>query len=626
MLKGIQMLNYGTFGRDEGINGFVESFLVKSAFAVKLRKTNSDLYEKFRDAIASAYSLTAPSSVSIIENHSQISSIIDEEKSKGTLIPLNQKEYPGSYLFRSSQLDVARTEKDTFICTDGSADDAGPTNNWLDSSEAWERLMPILSGSMEGKVMYVIPYWLGPAGSPFGDPGIQITDSPYVVANLSIITRFGNDILESFATRMNFTIGIHAMLSLDPENRYICQFPEENDGYGMIVSLNSNYGGNALLSKKCHALRIATYRARKEGWLAEHMMLIGIREPDGLTTFISGAFPSSSGKTNLSMLDPPEELRKAGWSTELVSDDITWMHEKDGSLFGINPEYGFFGVAPNTSIRTNPNAMNTFNRNTIFTNVAVDSNMIPFWEGKGERPAHLINWKGEPAVDGQPAAHPNSRFTTPIRQYPYLSPRYDDPDGVPVSAFLYGGRRKDLVPLIFETYNWQEGVLIGAMQRVETTAAAVGQVGVLRNDPMAMRPFTGYNMADYFRHHLEMGKSLAKPPRIYSVNWFRKDADGKFIWPGYCQNTYVVRWILDRVHGRNTHFVETPVGITPDPDHFDVGNVVDRTTLRKLLAVDSRGYLKELEETEVFFRTFGSRFPEELWNAFRTLRERLQSA
>ncbi len=619
------MLDLGAFDHDQEISQQVAVALQDSKFARILKKSNEPVYEKFASSIEFAFSLCSPSSIGIIENQEQLSAIIAEMNQDGTLIPLNKETNPGSYLHRSNPLDVARTEKDTFICTEGSMDDAGPTNNWMHTSEAWGTVSGILDGSMEGRTMYVIPYWLGPANSPFGESGIEITDSPYVVANLTIIARYGESIAESFSSKPNFTIGLHATLSLDPDNRYICHFTEENEGYGIIVSVNSNYGGNALLSKKCHALRIATAKSRNEKWLAEHMMLIGVKEPDGRITYISGAFPSSSGKTNLSMLEPPEDMRSEGWSTELVSDDIIWMHEKDGRLHGINPEYGFFGVVPNTSMATNPNAMNTFNRNTIFTNVAVDANGVPYWEGKCERPGNLTNWKGQPAKEGENAAHPNSRFTTPIRQYPYISPRYDDPSGVPVSAFLYGGRRKDLVPLVYESYSWAEGVLVGAMQRVETTAAAVGKVGVLRNDPMAMRPFAGYNMADYFSHHLRMGKLVPNPPRIYSVNWFRKDGDGKFLWPGYSQNTRVIRWIMDRVNGRDAPFVETPIGITPDPERFDVHGVVDRETLRSLLTVDRKGYLAELEEAGKFFRSFGSRFPEELWDAWNSMKSRLET-
>ncbi|MCL4328647.1 MAG: phosphoenolpyruvate carboxykinase (GTP) [Candidatus Thermoplasmatota archaeon] len=620
------MLNLGSFEGDQEISRSVASSLQESEFAIRLKKLNPSVYDKIASAIETAHSLCQPSSVEIIDRDSQITSIKKHLANSGILVPLNPSYNPGSYLYRSSPLDVARTEKDTYICTHGSEGDAGPTNNWMDSSTAWGKITPILDASMEGKRMYVVPYWLGPSGSPLGQAGIEISDSPYVVANLTIIARYGTQIVDSFASRNNFTIGIHATLSLDPRNRYICHFVDENEGDGIIVSVNSNYGGNALLSKKCHALRIASVKGRNEGWMAEHMMLIGVKEPNGTVTYVSGAFPSSSGKTNLSMLDPPAEMKNSGWSTELISDDIIWMHEKDGFLHAVNPEYGFFGVAPQTSERTNPNAMKAISSNTIFTNVALDSAGRPYWEGMRERPAGLINWKGEPAKAGEDAAHPNSRFTTPIRQYPYLSPRYDDPQGVPVSAFLYGGRRKDLVPLVFEAYNWQEGVLIGAMQRVETTAATVGKVGMLRNDPMAMRPFTGYNMADYFAHHLKMGKTVRNPPRIYNVNWFRKNPDGKFMWPGYGNNAYVIRWILDRVHGKKVAVKKTPIGITPDPDSFDVNNIVDRNVLRTLLAVDARAFLAELEETESFFRTFGRNFPDKLRESLLAMRERLQSA
>ncbi len=592
----------------------------------KISEHNNDFTDRVRSIVALVASHTRPDRIVFIrgtaeEKRGIIRTLVEE----GSLLQLNQKNYPDSYLYRSNPNDVARTEKDTYICTTGTKDDAGPTNNWMHTSEAYSRLFTLLRGSMSGKTMYVVPYWLGPLDSDNGMGGIEITDSLYVVANLNIITRSGIKAMDRMAKTNRMTVGIHSTMDLIPSNRYICHFPEENRGQGLIISLNSNYGGNALLSKKCHALRIATSMAKTEGWMAEHMMLIGLEEPSGRTTYISGAFPSSSGKTNLSMIEPPPEMASAGWKSWLISDDITWMHSGKGRLMGINPEYGFFGVAPHTSYRTNPNAMNSIRKNTIFTNVAVDGDMNPYWEGMDQKPQGIIDWLGKPYDGVGNAAHPNSRFTSPITQYPHLSTQYENGGGVPVSAFLYGGRRGDLIPLVYEAFSWEEGVLIGAMQRVETTAAAEGKVGVLRNDPMANRPFVGYNMADYFQHHLDMGKKLTSPPKIFNVNWFRKGNGGEFMWPGYGYNTYVLKWIAGRVNDEISNVVKTPIGYTPDPDTFDAGNV-DREIVKQLLHVDSRGYLEELKATKPFLESFGNRFPEDLWKVYYNMKERLEQA
>lgn len=615
---------YSVSPEDEDLTRLLSE--LKNSKSLKfLAGQNSKVYDRVVSAITETAEMTRPSQIRIVgDQEDEMNEFINKMMKDGSLHQLNQKEFPGSYLYRSDPSDVARTEGDTYICTSGNRDDAGPTNNWLHTDEAKKRIYAVMKNSMQGKIMYVVPYWLGPHGSDYGQAGIELTDSVYVVVNLMIITKSGKEAIKELAKSSRFVIGIHATGSLDPKNRYIAHFPQENLGDGLIMSVNTNYGGNALLSKKCHALRIASYRGRKEGWMAEHMMLIGISDPKGSTTFISGAFPSSSGKTNLSMLKPPESFHRDGWQTYLVSDDIIWMHESNGSLHAVNPESGFFGVAPQTSTHTNPNAMDAISRDTIFTNVAVDDEGVPFWEGMRNLPSSLTNWKGQ-KYDGQgPAAHPNSRFTTPITNYRHLSPEFDNPLGAKVSAFLFGGRRKDLIPLVYQSYSWNAGVLIGAMQRVETTAATTGAVGVLRNDPMANRPFVGYNMADYFKHYVEIGKKLSNPPGIFNVNWFRKDSEGKFLWPGYSHNMYAVKWILDRVKGEGD-YIETPIGYVPDPEKFDSGGV-PKDTMRTLLSVDSKGFLKELEENKPFFESFGSRFPEELWKEFDALSDRLKKS
>lgn len=565
--------------------------------------------------------LCNPVEIRIIDGTEQ-KSMIDSMAKDGTLIKLNEKHFPNSYLHRSDPRDVARTEKSTFICTKGNELDAGPTNNWMHTDEAREKMLGLLKNTMDGKTMYVVPYWLGPLGSPYGQGGIEITDSPYVVANLNIITKSGKDALQEIARTGRYVLGIHATKDLDPENRFICHFPEENLGDGLVISVNTDYGGNALLSKKCHALRIAGARAYREGWMAEHMMLIGLTDPKGRKTFVSGAFPSSSGKTNLSMLEPIESFRKQGWKTELVSDDIIWLNDRNGTLHGINPESGFFGVVPNTNYKTNPNAMNTITKNTIFTNVALADNGDPYWEGLEPVPEKLTDWKGNPFDGEGKAAHPNSRFTSSIMNYPKVSDGFNNPDGVPLSVILYGGRRKDLIPLIYRSRSWEHGVLMGAMQRVETTAAIVGKVGVLRNDPMANRPFVGYNMADYFSHHLEMGASVRNPPQVFNVNWFRVDEDGKFIWPGFGYNLYALKWAIDMVHGETVNYRETPIGMVPTPEAF-AGSGVDTKVLEKLLYVDREGFLDELEQVKPFFESFGDKFPKKLWDEYYALKERL---
>ena len=536
---------------------------------------------------------------------------------EGRLIKLNETTYPNCYLARSNPNDVARTEQNTYICTD-SKEEAGPTNNWLDRREAKEMLFKLIANASAGKELYVLPYVLGPNGSEYSQVGIEITDSAYVAANQMIIALVGDAAIERLEKGEEHVLGIHQTMQLDPNKRYIAHFPKER----LIISVNTDYGGNALLSKKCHALRIASAIAKEKGFMTEHMMAIEVTTPEGKSYGISGAFPSSSGKTNLAMINPPEDFK--GWKVRLLSDDIIWLFEHGGGVNAINPEYGFFGVAPGTNDKTNPNAMRSINSNTIFTNVALTTEIEPWWEGLGEPPQGLIDWQGR-SYDPKngPAAHPNSRFTTPIRQYPYLSDKYTAAEGMKINAMLFGGRRTTLVPLVFEAYNWAHGVLLGAMLRAETTAAVVGKVGVVRNDPMAMRPFCSYNMADYFAHWLKMGEQIRDKPKIYMINWFRKDENGKYIWPGFGENMRVLKWIIERASGGARDAVETPIGMMPSIESFDYGKV-SREQAEKLLYVDKEGWLKELEEVKPFLESFGERMPRELWGEFYKLKERLE--
>ncbi len=591
-----------------------------------IARINAELGQRITSYIADFMVITGASTFEfVLGDDSQLKKLEELLISENLLIRLNSDHYENSFLHRSSPLDVARSEKDTSICTTGGPEEVGPTNNWMDSRKALEKILKLYRGCMKGKKLYIVPYWLGPIGSPYGEGGIELTDSPYVVLNLAIITRTGHSSIAEIGKSGRCVIGLHATGNLNPDDRFIMHFPHENNGDGMIASINTNYGGNALLSKKCHALRIASFESRSRGWLAEHMMLIGVKSPDGQTTYITGAFPSSSGKTNLAMLEPPTEYKEKGWSTFLVSDDITWLNADNGKLHGINPEYGFFGVIPHTSKHTNPNAIRSIRKNTIFTNVGIDRNLVPFWEGKCDPPEGLIDWQGREWDGKSPVAHPNSRFTTPIKQYPRLSEDYENPRGAPVSAFLYGGRRSDLLPLIYQSFDWEDGVLVGAMQRVETTAASTGKVGVLRNDPMAMRPFMAYNMADYFNYHLSFKEKVPNLPKVFNVNWFRKDQNGRFIWPGYTYNMHVVEWVIDRVKNRITKVKKTPIGYVPDLSEFNYGKEIDREKVESILEVDSRGFLAELDSVKPFFESFGERFPEKLWERFYNLRERLES-
>jgi phosphoenolpyruvate carboxykinase (GTP) len=532
------------------------------------------------------------------------------------LIKLNEGYYKNSYLFRSNPDDVARTEKDTYIsCAD--PEDAGPTNNWMEPEKLKGRILKLIRGSMSGRTMYIVPFILGPENSKYSEAGIEITDNEYVVLNLIKISSVGTHAIERIRQDGKYVLAVHATGNLDKNNRYIAHFTDED----LIISVNTAYGGNALLTKKAYALRIASVHARDTQRLAEHMMALDITAPDGHRYGIAGAFPSASGKTNLSMIRVPESMQ--GWDARLLSDDIIWMHINSGSLYAVNPEYGFFGVAPGTNERTNPNAMRAFKSDTIFTNTAMTEDGRPWWYSMDGYRGKVYDWRGNPTDDLKNAAHPNSRFTTPIENYPFLSDKFHDSEGLRIDAILFGGRRSDLIPLVRQAKTWEQGVLFGAMVRAETTAATTGRVGVLRNDPMAMIPFCGYNMGDYFNHWLEMGKAVKNKPGIFYVNWFRKDENGEFLWPGFSENFRVLEWITGRISGKSG-VTDTPIGYIPELDDFDGGSI-DMGTLKKLFSIDYQGWLRELDELEPFFRKFGEHFPDPLWREFYLMRDGIVS-
>ncbi len=537
--------------------------------------------------------------------------LTEEAVARGDLIRLNQDKLPGCYLHRSDPSDVARTEHLTFICS-REKDDAGPTNNWMAPEEAHGKLTALFRGAMRGRTMYVVPFLMGPPGSRFSKVGVEVTDSRYVVLNMRIMTHVGAvawEHLNAGGLGRDFTRCLHSLGDLSPERRYICHFPEEN----AIWSIGSGYGGNALLGKKCLALRIASAVGRKEGWLAEHMLILGVRTPAGQTHYVTAAFPSACGKTNLAMLVPPPALEAKGWKVWTVGDDIAWLRiGSDGRLWAVNPEAGFFGVVPGTSRKTNPNAMATIAKNTLYTNVALRPDGTVWWEGHDDPPpAGMLDWQGQPfdPRSDKKAAHPNSRFTTPASQCPSISSEWQNPNGVPISAILFGARRRRVVPLVVEATGWQHGTFLGATVSSETTAASSGQVGVLRRDSMAMQPFCGYNMADYWGHWLEVGRRLSQPPKIFRVNWFRTSENGKYLWPGFGENLRVLEWILERCAGRG-QAVETAIGNVPALRAIDrTGLDVSDAAMQELLRVDVADWIEAVHGQEEYFAKFGERLP-----------------
>ncbi len=557
--------------------------------------------------VDSVRELTQPKAVHWCDgSEAEIRELTAKLVQEGELHVLNAAEYPGCHLSRSNPSDVARVEHLTYICT-SSREDAGPNNNWMEPGQAHAKMRDLFRGCMKNRTLYVVPYCMGPINSPLSRCGVEITDSPYVVLNMAIMTRMGRPALERIARDGKFVRGLHSIGELDPERRFIMHFPEELS----IESYGSGYGGNALLGKKCHALRIASWQARTEGWLAEHMLIVGLQNPQGETHYVACAFPSACGKTNLAMLIPPDSL--PGWKVFTVGDDIAWLHPgADGRLWAINPESGYFGVVPGTNPETNRNAYQMIRRDTLFTNVALTEDNQPWWEGLSTGKP-VIDWQGRPYDPARgPAAHPNSRFTVSARLNPSYSHRSEDPQGVPITALVFGGRRREVAPLVYEARNWSHGVLVGASVASETTAAMVGQVGVVRRDPMAMQPFCGYNFGDYWRHWLEVGSKLTRPPGIYHVNWFRRDANGKFLWPGYGENLRVLEWVLGRCAG-TAGAQETAIGRLPRPQDLNTHNLnVSAEALQALLSVDPALWKHEVAEIRKYLEQYGSRLPPQL--------------
>lgn len=577
-----------------------------------------------QDFVNKAAELLSPQNMVIVDGtKSQLDMLRKEACDNGELIELNQEKMPGCYLHRTAQNDVARVEDKTFICTK-SKYDAGPTNNWMAPDVAYKLLSDIMKGRFSGKTMYIIPYSMGPINSPFSKIGIEITDSIYVVLNMSIMTRVGLNVLEKLGNSNDLVRGIHATCDIDKNKRYICHFPEDNT----IISVNSAYGGNVLLGKKCFALRIASYQGKNEGWMAEHMLIVGIQNPKGDIKYIAAAFPSACGKTNLAMLIPPEIYKKLDYKVWCVGDDIAWMRVgSDGRLWAINPENGFFGVAPGTNMKTNPNAMETMSKDSIFTNVAlnVDDNTV-WWEGKTKNPpVNVINWKGERCTEASgPLAHPNSRFTAPAKNCPCLSPEFLEGNGVPISAIILGGRRAKTTPLVYEAKSWNHGVFMGSIMGSETTAAATGKVGVTRRDPMAMLPFCGYNMSNYFSHWISMGKKLGnKAPKIFNVNWFRTDENGNFIWPGFGDNLRVIEWILKRCENE-VPANDSKIGYLPFSSDINISglSLLSKEALEGLLEVDDELWKDEITQIEEFYSKFEGNLPSELLEELKNLKDR----
>lgn len=588
--------------------------------------TNKKVLQFVDEAVA----LAKPDKVVWIDgSEAQLEALRKEAIASGEMIKLNDEKLPGCLYHRTKPNDVARIEGRTFICS-RRKEDAGPTNNWMDPEEMYKKLKAIAKDSMIGRTMYVIPFSMGAVNSPFAKIGIETTDSIYVVLNMAIMTRIGQKVLDRLGDSEDVVRGFHAKCNVDENERYIVQFPEDN----AIWSVNSAYGGNVLLGKKCFALRIASYQGKNEGWMAEHMLILGVEKPNGETKYVTAAFPSACGKTNLAMLIPPEIYTKKGYRVYTVGDDIAWLRVgADGRLYAINPEAGFFGVAPGTNEKSNPNALASTRKNTIFTNVAInpEDNTV-WWEGLTKTPpARLIDWKGNPwtpdmkDADGKPvkAAHPNSRFTAPAINCPCISSEFEAPNGVPISAIIFGGRRAATTPLVYQSRSWDNGVFVGSIMASETTAAAAGAVGVVRRDPMAMLPFCGYHMGDYFQHWIDMGKKIKVQPKIFNVNWFRMDSEGHFIWPGFGDNMRVLDWILKRCE-ETVDADETAIGYVPKPEDINLeGCSVDEETLKGLLNVDTETWKKEAEGIKEFYKKFGDRLPKELEEELAALESRL---
>jgi len=586
------------------------------------------------DFVDEARALAAPDRVIWIDgSETQLEDLRKQAMATGELIKLNEEKLPGCYYHRSALNDVARVEGRTFICT-RKKEDAGPTNNWMDPQEAYTVCRDVLRGSMKGRDMYVIPFCMGPVGSRFAKVGIEITDSIYVVVSMAIMTRVGDEVLKMLGDSSDFVHGMHGKCMLDENKRYILQFPEDN----AIWSVNSGYGGNVLLGKKCFALRIASFQGKREGWMAEHMLILGIEYPDGQVKYVAAAFPSACGKTNLAMMLPPEYYSERGYKVWTVGDDIAWLRVgKDGRLWACNPEAGFFGVAPGTNAHSNPNALACTRRGTIFTNVALNpSDKTVWWEKlENDPPAGLLSWKGEPwdKASGEKAAHPNSRFTAPAKNCPCIAKNWEDPDGVPLSAIVFGGRRARTAPLVYQSRDWDHGVFVGSIMASETTAAATGAVGVVRRDPMAMRPFIGYHVGDYLQHWIEMGKKIPNKPKIFNVNWFRTDENGDFLWPGFGDNFRVLEWIIKRCEGK-VDAQETAIGGLPFAGDIDLsgldyeirpGKKFDRETLDSILTVEKDAWVEDTASIEDFYASIGDRLPAELRASLDRLERELKN-
>lgn len=582
------------------------------------------------DWIEEKIALVSPDEVMWIDgSEEQLDALRAKACETGEMTKLNEDLLPGCLLHRTKPNDVARVENRTFICAE-SADQAGPTNNWMDPAEAYKMLYDIARDSYKGRTMYIIPYSMGPVGSPFSKIGVELTDSIYVVLNMAIMTRIGKKVMDTLGDSNDWVRGLHCSCDIDPEKRYICQFPQDNT----IISVNSAYGGNVLLGKKCFALRIASYQGWKESWQAEHMLILGLENPKGEVKYICAAFPSACGKTNLAMLIPPEGYRNKGYKIWCVGDDISWIRKgPDGRLYAINPENGFFGVAPGTNEKSNPNALAATRKNTIFTNVALnlDNNTV-WWEGLDKNPPeNAIDWQGRPwngKTSEEKGAHPNSRFTAPAVNCPCISSEFENPAGVPISAIVFGGRRAKLAPLVYQSRSWNHGVFVGSIMASETTAAAAGAVGVVRRDPMAMLPFCGYNMADYWQHWIDIGAGLDedKAPKIFNVNWFRVDEDGHFIWPGFGDNLRVLEWILKRCDNE-VDAVETAIGYVPKPEDINLEGLkdFDEEKLASILKVDNAKWAKEAAGVEEFYKKFGDKLPQELRDELNGLEERTKA-